>query len=48
MLLHVPWVPDQNIRAGQDVLRSAIQRRGLPERLHVDNSGRNVMPRWSR
>jgi hypothetical protein len=30
-------VPDQNTRAGQEVLRAAIQRRGLPERLYVDN-----------
>jgi len=37
MLLHGRWVPDQNTRAGQDVLRAAIQRRGLPERLYVDN-----------
>jgi putative transposase len=35
--LHGRWVPDQNTRAGQDVLRAAIQRRGLPERLYVDN-----------
>jgi putative transposase len=37
MLVHGRWVPDQNTRAGQDVLRAAIQRRGLPERLYVDN-----------
>jgi putative transposase len=37
LLLHGRWVPDQNTRAGQDVLRAAIQRRGLPERLYVDN-----------
>jgi putative transposase len=36
LLLHGRWVPDQNTRAGQDVLRAAIQRRGLPERLYVD------------
>lgn len=28
---------DQNTRAGQDVLRAAIQRCGLPERVYVDN-----------
>jgi putative transposase len=37
LLLHGRWVPDQNTRAGQDVLRAAIQYRGLPERLYVDN-----------
>ena len=37
MLIHGRWVPDQNTRAGQDVLRAAIQRRGLPVQLHVDN-----------
>jgi putative transposase len=37
LLIHARWVPDQNTRAGQDVLRAAIQRRGLPEQLHVDN-----------
>jgi putative transposase len=37
LLVHGRWVPDQNTRAGQDVLRAAIQRRGLPERLYVDN-----------
>src|SRR5258708_18549657 len=37
LLLHGRWVPDQTTRAGQAVLRAAIQRRGLPERLYVDN-----------
>ena len=37
LLLHGRWVPDQNTRAGQEVLRAAIQRRGRPEQLHVDN-----------
>ena len=37
LLIHGRWVTDQNTRAGQDVLRAAIQRRGLPEQLHVDN-----------
>ena len=37
LLLHGRWVPDQNTRAGQDVLRAAIQRRGLPDRRYVDN-----------
>jgi putative transposase len=37
LLVHGRWVADQNTRAGQEVLRAAIQRRGLPERLYVDN-----------
>ena len=37
LLIHGRWLPDQNTRAGQEVLRAAIQRRGLPEVLHVDN-----------
>jgi putative transposase len=37
LLLHGRWVADQNTRAGQEVLRAAIQRRGMPERLYVDN-----------
>jgi putative transposase len=37
LLVHGRWLPDQNTRAGQDVLRAAIQRRGLPEQLLVDN-----------
>jgi hypothetical protein len=28
---------DHNTRAGQDVLRAAIERRGLPQQLHSDN-----------
>jgi putative transposase len=37
LLVHGRWMQDQNTRAGQEVLRAAIQRRGLPEVLHVDN-----------
>jgi len=37
LLLHGRWFPEQTARAGQQVLRAAIQRRGLPERLYVDN-----------
>jgi putative transposase len=37
LLLHGRWVPEQTARAGQEVLRAAIQRRGLPDRLYVDN-----------
>jgi putative transposase len=37
LLVHGRWVTEENTRAGQDVLRSAIVRRGLPEALYVDN-----------
>ena len=37
LLVHGRWVSEENTRAGQDVLRSAITRRGLPEVLYVDN-----------
>lgn len=37
LLVHGRWMAEENTRAGQDVLRSAIVRRGLPRRLHVDN-----------
>jgi len=37
LLLHARWFPEQTARAGQEVLRAAIQRRGLPERLYVDH-----------
>ena len=37
LLVHGRWVAEENARAGQDVLRQAIVRRGLPEALYVDN-----------
>jgi putative transposase len=37
LLVHGRWVHEENTRAGQDVLRAAIVRRGLPEQLYVDN-----------
>jgi len=37
LLVHGRWVHEENTRAGQDVLRAAIVRRGLPEALYVDN-----------
>jgi hypothetical protein len=37
LLVHARWFPEQTARAGQEVLRAAIQRRGLPEKLYVDN-----------
>src|SRR5947209_5906692 len=37
LLVHGRWVADENTRAGQEVLRAAIARRGLPEVLYADN-----------
>jgi putative transposase len=37
LLVHGRWMTEENTRAGQDVLRSAIVRRGVPQNLHVDN-----------
>jgi putative transposase len=37
LLVHGGWCFDENARAGQQVLRSAILRRGLPEQLYMDN-----------
>ncbi len=37
LIVHARWVADQNTRVGQDVLRAAIQRRGVPERVYFDN-----------
>jgi putative transposase len=37
LLVHGRWLPDQDARSGQTVLRAAIQRRGLPDALYVDN-----------
>jgi putative transposase len=37
LLVHGRWVHEENTRAGQDTLRQAIVRRGLPEQLYVDN-----------
>jgi len=44
LLIHGRWVTDQNTRAGQEVLRAAIQRRGLPVQLHVDYADPGIMP----
>jgi transposase InsO family protein len=44
LLVHGRWVTEENTRAGQDVLRSAISRRGRPEILYVDNADTWVMP----
>ena len=37
LMLHGMWMTEQNARAGQQVLRAAIQRRGMPETLYTDN-----------
>lgn len=37
LLVHGRWMPVENTRAGQDVLRAAITRRGVPEVLYADN-----------
>ncbi len=37
LLIHGRWMTEENTRAGQDVLRAAIARRGLPISLHADN-----------
>jgi putative transposase len=37
LLVHGRWMTEENTRAGQDVLRSAIARRGMPQTLYVDN-----------
>lgn len=31
------WMTEENTRAGQEVLRSAVTRRGVPSRLYMDN-----------
>lgn len=36
-VIHGRWMTEENARAGQHVLRSAMARRGVPERLYVDN-----------
>ena len=46
LLVHCRWVTDQNTRAGQEVLRAAIQRRGLPEQLQ-STTGRRLLTRHS-
>ncbi len=37
LLVHGRWVNEENTRSGQEVLRAAIERRGLPEALYADN-----------
>ncbi len=37
LLLHGRWMEEENTRAGQEVLRAAICRRGVPDHLYLDN-----------
>lgn len=37
LLVHGRWMEEENTRAGQDVLRAAICRRGVPEHAYFDN-----------
>ncbi|HLB78353.1 MAG TPA: DDE-type integrase/transposase/recombinase [Candidatus Dormibacteraeota bacterium] len=37
LLVHGSWCNNENTRAGQQVLRAAIARRGLPEQIYFDN-----------
>lgn len=37
LLVHGRWMTEENTRAGQDVLRAAIVRRGLPDCLYCDH-----------
>ena len=37
LLVHGSWCSNENTRAGQQVLRAAILRRGLPEQIYLDN-----------
>lgn len=37
LVIHGRWASDETLRTGQEVLRAAILRRGLPEELYCDN-----------
>lgn len=37
LLVAARWMEEENTRSGQDLLRSAICRRGVPENLYLDN-----------
>ncbi|MGH7733810.1 MAG: DDE-type integrase/transposase/recombinase, partial [Gemmatimonadales bacterium] len=37
LLVHGRWMEEENTRAGQEVLKAAITRRGIPENLYLDN-----------
>jgi len=44
LLVHGSWCGNENTRAGQQVLRTAITRRGLPEQIYVDYADPRIMP----
>ena len=44
LLVHARWMEEENTRAGQDVLRAAICRRGVPDHLYFDYADTSVMP----
>jgi len=44
LITHGVWMTEQNARAGQQVLRAAIQRRGKPEILYTDYADLRIMP----
>jgi len=44
LIVHGAWMAEQNARAGQQVLRAAIQRRGQPEILYTDYADLRIMP----
>ena len=37
LLVHARWMEEENTRAGQDVFRAGVARRGVPEHLYLDN-----------
>jgi len=38
------WMTEENTRAGQEVLRAAIMRRGVPTQLYMDYADLRIMP----
>jgi putative transposase len=44
LLVHGRWMEEENTRAGQDVLRSAISRRGVPENAYFDHADTWIVP----
>ena len=37
LLVHGVWCSEENLRAGQSVLRAALLRRGVPDQIYLDN-----------
>jgi len=44
LLLHGVWCNEENLRAGQSVLRAALVWRGVPEQLYLDYADLGIMP----